>query len=217
MLNVNVHAVTLWDQTLDQSLSGAFSNYEMGGSYQQVADDFVLTAQGAIDNISWAGYYDSPQALSNPVDFKLRFFNDAGIAFAIPADSFFQEYDVTVNAIPTGHTGVDPVGSGSVFSYTAGIPPLMLDAGTYWISIIEADARTPVQNSNQWLWSRSDPLGVGGYANRAADLETWSAAILEGNMALTLGGTTVPMLPTLWSFGSGMLGIIGMASSRTAA
>ena len=215
VLTANAKASTLWDQPLDPSLSGVFSNFVLGSSMNlQIAENFTLTEPSTIDSISWAGYYVAPQMLIDPVSFKIRFFEDAGVTPETPIDSFFQEYDVHVNAVATGDIGVISGDGGPVFSYAVSLPSLMLDPGTYWVSITEADTRTPASGFSQWLWSRSDFSG--NFAGRRGDLEIWSSAgdNTSGDLAMTLTGTVVPIPAAVWLFGSGLLGLVGIARRK---
>jgi hypothetical protein len=202
-LATQAQAATVWNQPVDPSLPGYYSELEG----QQIADQFTLTEQSAVTSLAWAGYYDSPQALSNPVSFTIRFYNDAGLSPDAPLGAPFQEYDVAVNAVPTGDIVAGYGGVNTpLFSYSVSLSPLTLDAGTYWLSILEADARSLYYHPNEWLWSRSDFSG--DYVYRGSDAESWTSNGSDGNAAFTLNAVPVPAAFAL--FASGLVGLLGV-------
>jgi len=158
-------ASVIVDHPHNPARSGAYSNLEPG--HQQTAVDFDLPESALILSIAWNGRYGSNLALTDPVSFSVRFFEDDG---GIPATVPLAKFDVYVNAAETGtnYLGLDWL------SYVANVT-LTLDSGSYWVSVVESDDRTPASGSTQWLWGHSDSVGIS--ANRAIDDSAWS----EGN------------------------------------
>lgn len=179
-------------QPLDPASSGRFSN--LGPSNQQIADDFQLPVATTLESISWSGRYDAALSLTNPVAFSLRFFADAG---GSPSVSPLQIYDVTVDAQTTGLT----FGTVPWFSYSTSLPALTLNPGTYWVSVVESDPRTPTSGSSQWLWGNSSSSGLTAF--RSSDGTAWTPSTAGRNIAFQLSGSVVPEPSSLLLTGVG--------------
>jgi hypothetical protein len=176
-------AMIVLDQPLDPTQSGIYSDFPD----TRRAESFVLTERTTLETISWAGYYGAPQAISNPVTFNIRFYNDDGGTPGLPLDPYFQEYVAAVDAVPTGDIFTTTDGDTPFLSYEFSLS-LTLDPGKYWVGIGEADARTPPGASSQWLWARSTSTGGFAYGN------PWQT--FEGRgLALTLTGTPTSAIP----------------------
>lgn len=174
------------------ALTGEFSN--LGPSHQQAADDFVLSAASTLESLTWFGRYFANIAVANPIDFSIRIFADSGGA---PAVVPFHVIAVSVNAVATG----DNFGGVPWFSYSTPLA-IALGPGTYWLSILENDASTPLFGGSQWLWGDS---AAGLRALRLSDGSAWISG-LDNNHAFTLNGTPVPEPSTL------VLSAVGLAA-----
>lgn len=173
-------ATVIVDQAHDATLPSKFSNY-VGAleTNQQAADNFSLFDDATLTSLSWVGQYDVEQTvLTNPVDFRIYFFADAGgLPDSVPV--------ITVDAPATG------VATGAAFdgspwlAYSIALPSLFLSSGDFWISILEYDTQTPAIGGSQWKWGRASRAGTS--ATRSGDADTWLTT--GSNMAFTLEGT----------------------------
>lgn len=131
----------------------------------QSADDFTLSSSAMITRIRWWGVYQGPNLPLDPEEFTLRIFADAG---GSPASTPLVE-------LPLTHIlrkKTDVVTSGyDVYEYTAILaPPLNLDAGTYWISIVANVDSEEV--GTDWLWALSSATS-GNFQARVNDAAPW--------------------------------------------
>jgi hypothetical protein len=191
VLAAPVNGMVVLDQPFDATAPGAFSDF--GDNFK--ADNFVL-AQGTT---------------ADPVAFNIRFYNGNGGVPGVPLDSFIREYDLAVDAVPTGDVVAAPSGDSPMYSYTFTLPSMSLDPGKYWVGIGEADARTPKQDASQWLWARSTTSE--GYAFG----EPWQFSPGR-NLALTLTGTPMTPIPEpviLLLLGSGLARLGAVRRLRT--
>ncbi|MGQ0736270.1 MAG: fibronectin type III domain-containing protein [Acidobacteriota bacterium] len=177
----DLRAAVIVLQPHDPARSGAFSN--LGSSNQQMADNFSLSQVTAIDSISWTGRYDGPLiAPANPVAFTVRVFADAG---GRPAVFPLSVFNVMVNATNTGFT----FGGSAWFSYSTPAPAV-LTPGTYWLSVVETDPRTPSFGGSQWLWGHTSTDGARAF--RLADGASWSADPFGPNHAFAINDASIP-------------------------
>ncbi len=193
-------ATVIVDQAHDATLPGKFSNY-VGAleTNQQAADNFSLFDDATLTSLSWVGQYDVEQtALTNPVDFRIYFFADAGgLPGSVPV--------ITVDAPATGVATGGSFDSSPWLAYSIALPSLFLSSGEFWISILEYDTQTPDVGGSQWMWGRASLSGSS--ATRSGDVDTWM--ITGSNMAFTLEGTAagVPEPASLALFGLGILAV----------
>lgn len=194
-------------QPLEPTFSGEFSN--LGPSNQQVADDFQLIQATTIQSMSWFGRYVTALSVTNPVSFSVRFFADAGSS---PAMSPLREFNVTVDAVPTG------LGFNGTpwFEYSTNLMPFTLDPGAYWLSVLETDPQTPTAGNSQWLWADSGTRGARAF--RGSDGEAWTSS-LDIDHAFTLTGVPVdvPEPSTVLLIATGLIGVAGLRRRRLAA
>jgi hypothetical protein len=151
-------------QPLAPNRSGEFSN--LGPSNQQVADDFVLGSDNRIQTISWFGGYPADSAIvTDSVAFSIRLFADVdggpAVFPALAAEVHATALDTNLNR--------DTI-SWLLYSVNHLFRPL--DPGTYWLSVLETDPRTPTFTISQWLWA--DTTTVGPRALRNADGTSWA-------------------------------------------
>jgi hypothetical protein len=190
---------------------------------QQIADNFLITQPTTIQGVSWFGRYEQTSVPTNPVSFSIRFFANAG---SVPAASPLATFNVLVDATDTGATFTGILGnglSGTVpwFSYAAAVN-LALDIGTYWVSILEADPRTPGFHPNQWLWDESTTHNISPRAFRNGDVTAWAQFVTPPlDQAFSLSGvvtaTSIPEPSTLLLvalFNSAIFGFLHAAPRR---
>lgn len=191
LITMPSHAAIIYDNgvTADGGdCSGKFTcRYAM-------ADDFMLSASATtITDVHWTGSYSAPIDMSLD-NFTVGFYaSDSGA----PIDLAFAEYDL-------GSVTRTDLGSG-LFGYETFIPALSLDAGTqYFVSI--------ANNFNQsahWFWT-SNGVGNGdGFSKLYAD-SSWASRGTDFDFQLT----GVPVPAAVWLFGSGLLGLVGMARRK---
>jgi len=184
------NAVLLYDQPLqDEPKTGFFSNHDKIGA-QIGADQFRLNVDGNITNVTWYGYYGIDlQPNVSAVDFSISFFTDAGF---VPASIASYEQIVSAKVSDTGFHITDT----STFHFGRTIYKFEADLATpfsvkandiMWISIAEADSRTPRSGSTQWLWSYSSFSSNDTKAFRSGtdDLE-WTLSNQYGQFAFSL-------------------------------
>lgn len=199
VLAVPASGTVILSHPTETTIDGTYSDF--GDNWK--ADNFALTQRTTLETISWAGYYGGPQTISSPVAFNIRFYNDDGGVPGVPSDPFIQEYNVVVDAVPTGDIMAAPFGDSPMYSYMFTLPSITLDPGGYWVGIGEADVRTPKLNDSQWLWARSTTSEGHAYGT------PWQ--FLGGrDLALTLTGTPMAPVPeplTIMLLGFGLAGL----------
>ncbi len=151
---------TITSITFDPDASGSYSNYAPATPAQQMASPFQLADAAIVDGISWYGRYDASLPLSSPVGFIVAFFADEG---GKPTQSPVARFNVPAGVQDTVSTfrGI------RWYSYSASLS-LTLTPGSYWLSILENDARSP-----QWLWAHGKYVS-GRAAYRASDGQPWT-------------------------------------------
>ena len=169
VLSVRLQAGTIMpivDNPLQPTNAGEFSN--LGASNQQIADDFVLSQAVTLQSISWFGRYGSDLVnITGPVSFSVRIFDDNGDQPAIlPLLTF--DLAASVAGAGSAFAGFECATANCPwFSYSANLSNFLLEAGTYWISVLETDSRTALFGDSQWLWADTDSNGLRSF--RASD------------------------------------------------
>lgn len=162
------------------------------------ADDFVLSERIAVTTIGWWGVYDPDVPVAGD-DFALRIFaDDGGLPNATPLAEF-----TSVAASRTATMTVDVTG-GEIYEYSTGVATgLELDAGTYYLSVVNGVNLT--SDPVTWFWTE----GAGGDdTNWQRDTTTsptpiWTASPVALDLAFRIEGEPVdsigvPVPPTAW-------------------
>lgn len=146
----------------------------------------------------WGGYGTNipPQDF-----FSVNFYQDTG--FGSPQDTAFASYSgLSSTRVLTNYlTGP----GGSVFEYELALPQALFLQGatTYYISV----------DTGPWYWSGAGP---GYFWYRSTSSGPWINSAPGNPHDLAFELTSVPIPPALYLFGSGLLGLIGVARRRAA-
>jgi len=153
------------DQQPNQS-NGIFSDLDCelcGSGIQVLADNFVLTAETAVNSlVFWGGYYPGDNSM-NPDCFTVIFKENLG---GVPGDEI-NRVDC-VAADEKTDTGIDLFGV-SEYMYTINTD-ITLPAGTFFAEIYNNSEG----NGDSWFWEVGDFDPLGGVAGSA-----WSTSIPE--------------------------------------
>lgn len=189
-------------------------NSGFGPARQQIAEDFVLSSDAAVDNLQWFGAYFPPDPTS-PKSFLIRFFTSLNTPGGPLPASLIHEQSVSALGVDTGFNTDNNF---TILSYSANLAPVNLDGGTrYWISILEND---PSTSQSLWAWQFSH-LGDDHVAVSTTNGSAWGHAIVFGSpqvgMAFTLSADSpsavVPEPASLAIWGIGVAGA-GIAAAR---
>jgi hypothetical protein len=179
-----------------------------------LADDFQTSVSGRVTQVDWWG--SAP--LTGLDNWEITFHPDAG---GLP------QAVVSSQHLPVVAGGVDPDGDG-VFFYSALWQPqdMFVSAGVdYWFSV--ANAQGP-----NWFWANAGGVGptvgselytgaVSAGAPGSPHFGPWSSVFMadgtKQDFAFRIWVEPVPIPPALWLFGSGLLGLVGMAKRKKAA
>ena len=171
----------------------------------RAADHFTLASSATISNITWSGVYFSSNTPTEPDDFTIRFYHDNA---GLPDNSGLIGSAYTpgnaVNRVDSGNNGA---GGQDIFNYSVDITPLMLSAGTYWLSIIND---TTADTDDNWTWSFSSTPSTGGGSSAAqvGSLSTWQSINAENSFTLN-NVSAVPVPAAVWLMGSALAGLVG--------
>lgn len=146
-------AVPLYEQPWDGTGNGLASQNDTSGGFGNFAtvfDNFTLGANGAINNVSWAGAWFNPPTQGTITGFTLSFWADGAGQPGALLQSYFIGGNASETFLATGTFGIDTytysANLGTVFNALAGIQ--------YWLSIVpDTNGINP-----QWAWA----TGTGG-------------------------------------------------------
>ncbi|WP_227010293.1 PEP-CTERM sorting domain-containing protein [Pelagibius marinus] len=194
LLPSGAFAGVIYDQSIDLTYDGRLSDYDIP---QQIADDFQLQPGAAtITDIHWWGVYADDNTATEPDDFTIRFYIDAGGSPAL--DPLFE---FAVGDVGRVDSGIDS-GDFDVYAYWVDIAALTLAADTtFWLSIVND---TTADSGDDWFWSFV--LGGNGYS-RGADGSTWISRTDQLGFQLTNDAVAVPEPASLTLFGVGLGGL----------
>jgi hypothetical protein len=164
----------------------------------QITDDFTLANETAIRDIHWFG---SPElATAAPTQFLIQIFSSLGTT----PETSTSVFDLTVNEWITSDTGIDDFNDRRIYEYGIEIPELLLEAGTYWLSVFE--------NSVWWTWANSTS---NGNTNAFQPLPTGSGEWEEVGREMAFNLTDdLPTLPEPTTVALLAVGIVGLGYKR---
>jgi len=210
ILSTQTHAVLVYEQPWGGTVTGPFSQTQgnIPSNTQEIADNFTALDNWTISGVTWHGSYNgSPLPANSNVSFLLRIYSETN---GLPAANPLYEQSV----LPT-YTATTSTSTLFGYEFSADLlSPFLLQSGSnYWLSIQDDDTGTP-----NYIWN-GNVLGTGdGFAVRKAG--AWAASDVTNIYDVTdraFSLYTVPILPTLWLFGSGLLGLIGITRHKKAA
>lgn len=207
VLSVSVaQAALVYEQPWGNTVTGPFSQTQgnIPSNTQEVADNFTAQNNWTLNSLSWFGSYsDAPLTANADVSFLIRAYTDAG---GLPSDTPFYEQSV----LPT-YSATTSTTTLFGYEFTAILPAQLSvqNGAVYWLSIQDDDVLTP-----NFIWN-GNILGVGdSYAARQTGVWTLPSQNAWGFTDRAFSLYTVPVPPAIWLFGSGLLGLIGLARRK---
>ena len=204
-----VEADTVYSH-LPSTLSNFISHHTTGGPV--LADDFTPVASGAVTSVTWWG------SVATSDQWELSFHTDNN---GVPnIDDPFE--GALAQHVPVTATGLDN-GRG-FFQYTATWSPmdLILTAGnSYWFS---------AANFNDgWTWALAQAGGPFIGSEQYDAVESTGSDCTNGgphcgpwgslagtDFTFLIETTAIPIPAAVWLFGSGLIGLVGMARRKKA-
>lgn len=173
------------------------------------ADNFTLSGSETIANIFWSGLYFGANTLTEPDDFTIIFYSDS---LGLPDNSGVLGTYTPGNTV----NRVDSGGGADIYNYSVDISPLMLSAGTYWVSIFN---NTSADTDDAWSWSLSSAVVTGGgdAVSRLGINAAWTDLNSEFSFVLNDTAAVVPVPAAAWLMGSGLLAVFGFSRRRSTA
>jgi len=208
VISYNVSAAVIYE-----SLPGSNSNHvsRHGVNGPVLADDFTSFVSGQVTGVEWWG----SSALTGGLDqWEITFHSDSG---GTP-DTTFPTGVISQHFVSAA--GTDPDGDG-IFHFSASWVPqdMLVTAGVdYWFSVANASGATwtwatglaPTVGSEQYNAVVSTGVGPGGGPHYGP----WNS-ITDTDFAFRI--SAVPIPAAVWLFGSGLIGLVGVARRKKAA
>jgi hypothetical protein len=117
------------------------------GGWQMFADEFTLVSAATANHLAWYGFNVSAANTEPRHTFRVTMYENIN---GSPATSPF--YNQLLGIIG-GTPWMENDQGQPVFKYQSFIPPVDLNPGTYWISVITLDS----DELDHWAWSHSIP------------------------------------------------------------
>lgn len=172
-----------------------------------VADDFSL-APGAnvITGIQWTGLYFPSNTPTQPDNFTIQLFADAG---GSPVVTPFLS--LSVGSVGRTDTGIDLTGS-DLFAYSANVAPITLAPNTFfWLSIFN---NTSADTDDNWFWGMQDALGNSHGRDDPADPWLPQVPPVGNRQDFQLTGPAIPEPSVLALLTIGVIGLLGCRRKR---
>ncbi|MEN6427549.1 MAG: hypothetical protein ABFE13_19525 [Phycisphaerales bacterium] len=201
--SVQADPVMLFEQPVNAGLTGHYSN----DGNPEVADDFILGGDAAVNRARWYGFYGvSPDPSVTTMDFSVAFFADAA---GLPGAEQWRQ-TLSAAMTDTGLTITDPGNfeGRKIYMFEAGFDPISIVGGTrMWLSISENDIDTLAAGGTQWLWSYST-YPDGAQASYWPAEPWWHPWVGDAAFALLGESATIPApgALVLGVLGTGMIG-----------
>lgn len=223
LVSLPVSGATIYTTGFDPTKGASSSNADADSFIrQQVADDFVLNNSTSISEIGWFGSFTNVGIQDSYTNgFNIRIYNDnSGLPDSTPL------YDFEKLGLVGAGVGYPNVNFHERFAYSTLLDnPILLDSGTYWISIISNTNLTfgwsyGFQDTPEYRVARSSFDDGAWRAITNVSKEDFAFAI---GAPLSTGWDNInsppppPEVPTpsaVWLFGSGLLGLIGLARRK---
>lgn len=205
LLTTPAYAVVVIDKQPNPGTGFGGLNSNVGLEFERSADDFSLSAPTQVNSVSWYGWYRDTSIITG--DFDILFYSsDAGL----PSNPAI--YSTTVSGVTGTATGITTSSGTPIFQWTAIIPTVSFSSsGDYWLSV--QGYADPLDFDSQWIWAFGNSItGEGDLAFQDEGTTVWQSSSITNAFAFTL--SNVPIPPAFWLFGSGLLGLIGMARRK---
>ena len=201
------HGAILFSQT--PTINGGITSDEDAAQF--IYAGFSLSNDSNLQSVTWRGeYMPVVDGIVNTDNFTFAIYQDTGMSGPSGLGSWILQYGAG-NFVNRIDTGIDDFGR-DLFEYSIELSGgLALSSGDYWLAI----ANDTAGDDDLWAWATysvasSPEILIGNALNYADSTST------TNEMYFSLKGTTVPIPPALWLFGSGLLGLIGMVKKKAA-